>query len=116
MIFKGISRKFSLRGEEQYHTIGAFWDEIEALYGLENLQGLGYLWVDGYLHYAIGFKDGTIPMCDFEMALPSEGWMLVEGETERLKEIYDEIYQDGPLKYEIETFTEDGHCHILYYR
>ena len=33
-----------------------------------------------------------------------------------LKEIYDEIYKNGKLKYEIETFTEDGKCKIKYYR
>ena len=44
MLFKGISKEFSLLKEDQYNTIGAFWDEMEALYGLENLQGLGYKW------------------------------------------------------------------------
>ena len=44
MIFKGIFKRFSLLNEEQYNTIGAFWDEMEELYGLENLQGLGYKW------------------------------------------------------------------------
>ena len=48
--------------------------------------------------------------------LPEDGWIVVEGETINLKQIYDEIYLDGPLKYEIETFNEDGSCRIKYYR
>ena len=39
MIFKGISKEFSLLNEDQYNTIGEFWDEMALLYGLENLQG-----------------------------------------------------------------------------
>ena len=39
MIFIGISREFSLKDEDQYNTIGAFWDEMSLIYGLENLQG-----------------------------------------------------------------------------
>ena len=47
MIFIGISRDFSLKNEDQYNTIGAFWDEMSELYGLESLQGLGYKWDAG---------------------------------------------------------------------
>ena len=116
MKFVGISRTFSLKNEEQYNTIGAFWDEMEALYGLENLQGLGYLWKNGSIYYAIGLKIGEISGSDFTIDLPEDGWVCVQGKTDELKEIYDEIYQDGALKYEIETFSEDGSCRILYYR
>ena len=42
MIFKGIGKTFSIVDRQQYQTIGAFWDELSAQYGLENLQGLGY--------------------------------------------------------------------------
>ena len=42
MIFNGISRVFKLTSEEQYETIGRFWDEMSLIYGLENLRGLGY--------------------------------------------------------------------------
>jgi hypothetical protein len=48
--------------------------------------------------------------------LPDTNWSIVEGETENLKEIYDEIYKFGALKYEIETFSESGKCQIKYYR
>ena len=37
MKFIGITRDFSLINENQYATIGAFWDELSELYGLENL-------------------------------------------------------------------------------
>ena len=42
MLFKGIGRTFSTENDQQYETIGAFWDELAAKYGRENLQGLGY--------------------------------------------------------------------------
>ena len=116
MIFKGISKEFSLLNEDQYNTIGTFWDEMELLYGLENLQGLGYKWSSGKIFYAIGLKNGDIPGSDFIIELPDGGWSVTYGKTEDLKQIYDEIYKSGPLKYEIETFTEAGECKIQYYR
>ena len=116
MLFVGISRDFSLMNEDQYNTIGAFWDEMAALYGLENLHGLGYRWKNGKISYAIGLKDGVIEGADLKIDLPGDGWITVCGRTDDLKEIYDEIYRSGALKYEIETFTEDGGCRIEYYR
>lgn len=44
MVFFGITKEFSLIDEDQYNTIGAFWDELYLIYGLENLQGLCYKW------------------------------------------------------------------------
>lgn len=41
MKFIGIRKVFSTKNEEQYSTIGAFWDEMSAIYGRENLMGLG---------------------------------------------------------------------------
>ena len=116
MLFKGISKEFSLLNEEQYHTIGDFWDEMALLYGLENLQGLGYKWENNKIYYAIGLKVGEIKDYNLCIELPDENWTIVNGETEKLKEIYDEIYQYGVLKYEIETFDENGKCQIKYYR
>ena len=116
MIFIGVSKSFSLENEDQYNTIGAFWDEMSLIYGLENLQGLGYEWKDGKIYYAIGLKFGNIPESNFCIELPNHGWNIVDGKTDDLKNIYDEIYKKGPLKYEIETFTLDGDCQIKYYR
>lgn len=86
------------------------------LYGLENLQGLGYKWADNKIFYAIGLKVGDMKDYNVRIELPDEGWAVVDGKTEDLKGIYDEIYKSGPLKYEIETFFENGNCRIKYYR
>ena len=116
MLFTGISREFDLTNQQQYDTIGQFWNEMAVLYGLENLQGLGYRWHDGRISYAIGLKTGHIPSHDLQITLPDEGWTTIAGKTDCLMDIYDEIYQAGPLRYEIETFHEDGQCQIQYYR
>ena len=116
MVFCGISRDFSLKNEQQYETIGQFWDEMAKNFGLENLRGLGYNWEGGKISYAIGLKNGKIPDYNISIELPDENWKKVEGETERLQEIYNEIYKSGALLYEIETFFENGRCVIQYYR
>ena len=116
MIFKGITKEFSLLNNDQYNTIGNFWDEMALLYGLENLQGLGYKWTGSKIHYAIGLKVGDIKDFNLSIELPDMGWIIVDGKTDKLKEIYDKIYKNGPLTYEIETFTENGNCRIKYYR
>ena len=116
MIFTGISKDFDLTGERQYETIGQFWDEMAALYGLENLRGLGYAWQGNTISYAIGLKSGDIENANLRIALPENGWETVKGQTDHLKEIYDQIYQSGRLRYEIETFSENGTCEIRYYR
>ena len=116
MIFTGISKEFDLTDERQYETIGQFWDEMAAAYGLENLQGLGYAWKGNTLSYGIGLKNGEIEGCDLRISLPDAGWETVTGRTDDLKAIYDRIYQNGRLQYEIERFYEDGSCEIRYYR
>ena len=116
MIFIGITKEFDLTNEDQYNTIGEFWGELSLIYGLENLQGLGYKWKDNKIYYAIGLKKGIIKDNNFSIELPEEGWKIYKGKTENLKQIYDGIYLDGPLKYEIETFEENGECIIKYYR
>lgn len=116
MIFVGVSRVFSLENEDQYNTIGAFWDEISTVYGLENLRGLGYKWKNGQIYYAIGLKQGEIDHSNFKIVLPDENWRIVFGKTDNLKQIYDVIYLEGVLTYEIECFYENGDCEIRYYR
>ena len=116
MLFIGVSRDFSLYNEDQYNTIGAFWDETSEIYPLESLIGLGYKWEGGMISYAIGLKEGVIDGANLRMDLPDEGWCTVEGETDNLKGIYDEIYKEGRLKLEIEEFTLDGKCLIRYLR
>ena len=116
MVFRGIGRTFSTENEQQYETIGSFWDELSAQYGLENLRGLGYGWTDSSIEYVIGLKTGEIEDANRSVELPDDGWTSVKGRTEHLSQIYDEIYKDGSLKYEIEVFSEQGDCEILYRR
>ena len=93
MIFNGISRVFKLTSEEQYETIGRFWDEMSLIYGLENLRGLGYKWENDEIYYAIGLKNGDVEGYNLVIDLPDDGWITAIGETDRLKELYDEIYK-----------------------
>lgn len=116
MVFKGISKVFSLSDEQQYETIGQFWNEMAVIYGLENLQGLGYNWKDNSISYAIGLKNGCIEGYNVSIELPDNGWVMVEDKTDNLKQIYDDIYIYGVLQFEIETFYENGNCKIFYYR
>ncbi len=116
MVFKGITRTFSLLNEEQYNTIGAFWDEMANIYGLENLLGLGYKWQNGKIEYAIGLKKGDINGYNLTISLPDDGWITVKGKTDNLKQIYNEIYRNGALTFEIESFYDNGDCVIKYYR
>ena len=116
MEFRGISRTFSTIGEKQYETIGAFWDELAEIYGRENLRGLGYNWTDTSIEYVIGLKNGDIEGQNINVILPDDDWQIVRGKTERLSELYSYIYKDGPLKYEIEMFDDEGNCKIEFYR
>lgn len=116
MLFEGIGRTFSTENDRQYETIGAFWDELAAKYGLENLQGLGYGWTERTIEYCIGLKTGRIDGANRCLRLPDDGWTQVRGRTEDLERIYAEIYRGGRLAYEIERFTDGGDCEILYWR
>ena len=116
MLFKGIGRTFSTENDHQFETIGAFWDELAVKYGRMNLQGLGYGWTERSIEYAIGLIDGEIDGADQAVKLPDTGWITVRGKTANLGEIYEKIYQEGRLKYEIECFTDCGDCEIMYYR
>lgn len=120
MIFRGFSRTFSTKNGEQYKTIGAYWDRMSALYGMDHLRGLGYDWTAESIAYVIGLKsnapfdlDEADPaLCWKEVLLPDTGWTAYTGRADSLGELYDEIYRDGPLTYEIEEFAGDGSCTI----
>ena len=116
MLFKGIGRTFSTENDRQYETIGAFWDEMAAKYGRFNLQGLGYGWTDRSIEYVIGLIHGEIDGADRTVKLPETGWTTVRGRTADLEEIYEKIYQEGRLRFELERFTDSGDCEILYCR
>ena len=74
------------------------------------------VWKNGVISYAIGLKEGCIDGCNATITVPDDGWVKVLGKTDDLKQIYNEIYKHGALKFEIETFYDDGSCEILYYR
>lgn len=116
MVFKGVYRDFSLKNEEQYDTIGRFWDEMSERYGIECLIGLGYEWCGARIRYAIGLRDGVIDDANVTAILPDVGWTTVCGLTDELPKIYAEIYREGALRVELESFTEDGRCEIRYIR
>ena len=116
MLFKGIGRTFSTENDQQYETIGAFWNELAAKYGRVNLQGLGYGWTERSIEYVIGLIYGEIDEADRAVILPDTGWVMVRGRTAELGEIYEKIYLKGRLKYEIERFTDSGDCEIMYCR
>ena len=114
MLFKGIGRTFSTENNRQFVTIGAFWDELAAKYGRVNLQGLGYGWTERSIEYIIGLTDGEIDEADRAITLPDSGWITVRGRTADLGEIYDKIYQEGRLEYEIEQFIDN--CFLRFFR
>ena len=116
MLFKGIGRSFSTENDQQYETIGVFWDEFAAKYGRENLQGLGYGWKERSIEYIIGLIYGEIDGADRAVKLPDTGWVTVRGQTADLGKIYEKIYREGRLEYEIERFTDSGDCEIMYCR
>ena len=79
MLFKGIGRTFSTENDQQYETIGAFWDELAAKYGRENLQRLGYGWKERSIEYVIGLIDGEIGGADRTAAFAAVGFNAVLG-------------------------------------
>lgn len=135
MIFKGISRSFSTKNDSQYNSIGEFYDKMSVFYGLENLHGLGYNWTESKIEYVIGLKDNSnllennsqtasvnnraeeifeiFPDAKYkEVLIADTGWKDYNGTTNELSSLYDEIYADGNLTYEIEEFYSDGSCKI----
>lgn len=120
MIFKGYSKVFSTLGNEQYNTISDFWNEIMQKYNVEKLRGLGFNWTDTTIEYIIGLKSNEkFENTNYEwkeIELPDDNWEIVEGRTDNLEKIYNDIYRISSLKYEIEMFDEDGKCKIMYIR
>lgn len=119
MKFKGYSKTFSTMNQEQYETIGSFWDEMASRYGRENLVGLGYNWTESSIEYVIGLKEADIRN-DLEISdaaykvvfLPDSDWIQYSGRTDKLSELYAEIYSQGPLRCELEMFDDNGNCRI----
>lgn len=123
MHFYGLSKVFPTKDDGQYEAIGEFWDFMAARYGRENLLGLGYNWTDSTITYAIGLRHGKLnpeisyPGAAFQdIALPDCSWERRAGKTEQLSQLYEQIYSDGALRFEIEAFREDGSCEVHFIR
>ena len=124
MLFEGYSKVFSTEGDAQYGTIGAFWEEMSARFGRENLQGLGCHWTATSIEYVIGLKEGSFPqdMLPPEgterkaLILPDYDWQEYTGKTAQLGAMYAAIYREGPLDFEIETFCDDSTCAVRIFR
>lgn len=128
MKFIGISKRFSTKNSIQYKDIGDYWDYFSKLYDKEKLMGLGLNWNEDSFEYVIGTTTDhfdydlsliqkTYPDCIYkEIVLPEKNWLVYNGLTNELSKLYDVIYQDGILKYEIESFKNDGTCKVIIYR
>lgn len=125
MIFKGYVMTFSTVGEKQYETIGKIWDLMSNLYGISNIRGLGYGWTDSSITYCFGFKEelsddvylerletvnelSQKPFRFNKIEIPDSDWKEFNGTVNTIPEVYDEVYKDGNLDFEIETFDEEG--------
>ncbi len=130
MNFKGYAMTFSTVGEKQYENIGRIWDYLSDAYGRENIKGLGFCWTDTSIDYCFAFKDDISeeeyesrlelinpqlkkPFRFISVELPDDSWVTVKGETDKLSELYGDVYSKGSLDYEIETFNDDGTCEIM---
>ena len=98
MLFRGIGRTFSTENDQQYETIGAFWDKLAAKYGRVNLQGLGYGWKARSIEYVIGLIDEEIDGEDRTVTLPNMGWVTVRGRTAELGKICAGAVQGKPFE------------------
>ena len=120
MIFKGYSKVFTTTNNQQYSSIGDFWDEMTTIYDLEELRGLGFNWTETTIEYVIGLKNNEKFNVDNyewkEIELPDENWEIAEGKTDELSKIYTDIYKISSLKYEIEMFYKNDTCKIMYIR
>lgn len=121
MVFIGVSKRFCTVDGRQYDDIGAFWDQMAALYGRCKLRGLGWNWHNNGFDYAIGLcsNEPIIVPDGFsrcEIQLPDTGWQHTCGRTDALDEVYCRIYLAGALTFEIERFDDAGNCRISYWR
>jgi len=123
MIFKGVRIRFDCRNNEQYSKIGEFWTYMRTEYPDYSLKGVGYNWNNDSFDYCIGdfstldFDMDKVKECypnpDYvEITLPDNEWQVYYGRTEKLSDLYDEIYKNGALDYEIEEFFTNGDCKI----
>jgi len=128
-----FSLVFDCAHGEQYESIGNFWDFMRKTFTTCKLEGLGFNWKDDTLEYVIGSsKDLQIETVLKEkifyvtkqypkaliksIDIPNNNWKKYSDRTERLGKLYADIYKDGVLDYEIETFFDDGTCSVEIHR
>ncbi|MCL1927776.1 MAG: hypothetical protein FWG07_03150 [Treponema sp.] len=124
MKFTGVLRKFDCSNNKQFNDIGEFWDFMSKIIDKNKLKGLGFNWENNYFDYIIGdlkeeidfsmdlilntYPDSKIVTVD----LPDNGWKIYKGKIKEIKNIYEKIYRDGPLDYEIEEIDAKGNFKV----
>ena len=128
MKMQGIAARFDCAHGEQYDHIVAFWEQMRALCPEQVLFGVGYGWENDSLGYLIGTPEGVpeyalegvrkiLPQAAFsEITLPDDNWKTYTGTADTLDKLYEEIYRDGPLDFEIEQFDDAGNAVIQIHR
>jgi hypothetical protein len=127
MVIRGVQVRFDCKNGEQFEAIGRFWDRMHVFCPGENLLGVGFGWKNDTLCYLIGTENGVpaaaekikevFPQAEAaEIILPDTGWKTYFATADTLDVLYEEIYRDGPLTYEIERFDADDNAEVLIYR
>lgn len=129
MKFKGIKVTFSIENGRQYKDIAKFWEIMEKHFDVNRLSGLGFNWTDTTMDYAIGFRDNSMTRAELDKVkpyfsgaeyiiqlLPNKNWRKYKGHVSKIKEKYTKIWNAGAVKFEIETFDDEGNMKILIYR
>lgn len=128
MRFHGVLIRFDCTDNKQYDAIGRYWDFMAKLFPKDKLKGLGFNWSSNSFDYVIGDNEGefdySLPIVyqtypaskKVVIELPDDGWITYIGKLENIKNIYDAIYRDGTLDYEIEEFDTFGNCKISIFR
>jgi predicted transcriptional regulator YdeE len=128
MKFHGVRIRFDCIDNKQFEAIGAFWNFMSGLFPREQLRGLGLNWMNDSFDYVIGDFEGrfdyslpiirqTYPAAQTVVVpLPDDGWITYAGKTDNIAQIYEDIYRDGVLNYEIEAFDREGNCKIAILR
>ncbi|NLL00220.1 MAG: hypothetical protein GX271_06105 [Clostridiales bacterium] len=120
----GIQVRFDCTDNQQFSAIGEFWNFMSFIYPKEELKGLGLNWANNSFDYVIGdFEKKFDYSLDIirksypnskkvVIELPDHGWKVYSGKIEDIAKIYETIYKDGILDYEIEEFDDVGNCKI----
>lgn len=126
LTFIGIGKKFSIIGEDQYNTIGRFWDLMSDFTNKDDLIGFGCNWTKTDMEYYIGFIHdidyrNILNNLNFKMKnlkikkfkLDTKDWILYKGKTKNINKMYDFIWTDKVVTSELEFFTNNGNCYLL---